>query len=202
MDEFQKLKGSLAGQRVACIASGPSLTLEDCEMIRAARLPTIVVNTSFRLAPWADFIFAMDDLWWKTYSAELDSVFFGKKLTFVANEFNTIPSKGRLYPPGFGNSGSYAISAMIMAGAKEIILIGYDCKFAQNDDGHGPKIKKHWHPDHPGKMGNASSIARWPYQFHLIAKHAVQKGVRIINCSRDTALTCFERGNLESELSK
>lgn len=181
---------------VVCIASGPSLTLEDCERVRTAALPTIVTNTSFRLAPWADALFAMDVAWWKEYGDEVSASFKGdKKLSYVPARPDVIPTKGVLFPPGMGNSGSYAISLGVVSGATRILLLGYDCKF----DKAG---KKHWHSDHPGKMGNASSIARWPKQFALVARYAKTHGAHVVNCSRDTALTCFERGTLEEELSK
>jgi hypothetical protein len=64
---------------VVCIASGPSLTAEDVERVRAAGHPVIVTNTTFRLAPWADVLFGMDSKWWKEYHKEVDSVFTGRK---------------------------------------------------------------------------------------------------------------------------
>jgi hypothetical protein len=45
------------------------------------------------------------------------------------------------------------------------------------------------------------SVKRWPYQFGLVAEYADSRGVKIVNCSRATALTCFERRALESELA-
>src|SRR3546814_7286157 len=58
------------GMTVACIASGPSLTAEDCESIRTAGLPAIVTNNTWQLAPWADVLYAGDYQWWKRYGEE------------------------------------------------------------------------------------------------------------------------------------
>lgn len=191
---MDSLRGIWRGRTVACIASGPSLTAEDCELVRAAGLPTIVVNTSFRLAPWADILYAMDAAWWEAYHAELSEVFRGQRWGYVrAPKYGVTPTKDKIYPSGTGNSGSYAISLAVVCKPIQVLLLGYDCQFSEG--------RKHWHPDHPGRMSNAGSIKRWPYQFSLVAKYAESRGVRVVNCSRSTALGCFERMTLEEALA-
>lgn len=192
---LDKLRGRWRGRTVVCIASGPSLTAEDCELVRESGHPTIVVNTTFRRAPWADILFAMDAYWWDTYIADVEREFNGERWGYVRTPatYGVIATKGALYPTGWGNSGSYAISLAVVAAPLKIILIGYDCKF-------GPNGEKHWHEDYPEKMGNARSIKRWPYQFELVSKYAKGHGIRAVNCSRSTALTCFERGEFIEEL--
>lgn len=191
---LEDFRGRWRGRTIACIASGPSLTQADCDLVRAAGLPTIVTNTSFRRAPWADALFAMDALWWTEYMPEVERTFAGQRWGYVRQP-GVIATKGALYPVGWGNSGSYAISLGVVAKPTTILLLGYDCQ-------KGPNGEAHWHADHPGKMGNASTIKRWPYQFELIAKYGQSHVVRIVNCSRATALTCFERGDLETELAQ
>lgn len=77
-------------------------------------------------------------------------------------------------------------------GAKRIILLGYDCKYA--DDG-----KRHWHGDHPKGLGNAVSMPKWMGQFKEIADHL--RGVMIVNASRDTALRFWPRQSLGEALA-
>ena len=60
-----------AGRAVVVIASGPSLTEDDCEAVRKSGLPAFVVNTTFRRCPWADVLVAHDSKWWQTYGAEV-----------------------------------------------------------------------------------------------------------------------------------
>ena len=59
--------------RFVCIASGPSLTPEDVQAVKewrdAGKGKVIVVNTTFRAAPWADAMFAMDAKWWPIRTA-------------------------------------------------------------------------------------------------------------------------------------
>ena len=79
-------------------------------------------------------------------------------------------------------------------GAKKIILLGYDCKYAS--DG-----KRHFFGDHPpGMNGNAGSLRSWPGHFRSISVRFSKK-CDIVNCSRDTALTDFRRANLEDVLN-
>lgn len=192
---LEQLRGRYRGRTVVCIASGPSLTADDVDVVREAGHPTIVVNRSFRLAPWANILFAMDAYFWQTHLEEVTRTFKGERWGYVRmpREANVIATKGELYPTGWGHSGSYAISLAVVAKPMKIVLLGYDCQL-------GPKGEKHWHEDYPANMGNASSIKRWPYHYELISKYAANHGVRVVNCSRATALTCFERGELEMAL--
>jgi len=171
-----------------CIASGPSLTPEDCERVRKSGHKTIVTNTTFRLCPWADVLYGFDSRWWREYQDEVSS-FKGEKLSFsqIAQNY------GAKWKPVSGrNSGVCAIAVAMAKGARRIILLAYDCMF----DGD----RKHWHADHPKGLNNADSITDWPRQFAMIAKHAKRLGVEIINASRRTALTCFPVAKLEDVL--
>lgn len=89
-----------------------------------------------------------------------------------------------------GNSGCGAISLACFAGARRVLMLGYDC---QKTGG-----KTHWHGDHPKGLGNAGSVHKWPAQFASLK--AKMSGVEIINCSRETALTVFPRASLEQTL--
>lgn len=94
--------------------------------------------------------------------------------------------------PVYGNSGAGAISLAARGGAKRIILLGYDC---QHTGG-----KRHWHEDHPDRMGNADhkALKLWGANFSKLAQD--YSDVEIINCSRQTALQCFEQKKLEEVL--
>jgi len=84
------------------------------------------------------------------------------------------------------------VSLAIARGAKRVILVGYDM---QRTNG-----MSHWHGDHPKGLGNAGKIAEWPAEFERMAKK--NPGIEIVNCSRETALTCFPRRGLEEMLNE
>jgi len=183
------------GKTVACIASGPSLTEDDCELVHRAALPTIVTNTTFRMCPWADVLFGFDTAWWREYRKEVEESFKGERLTFSpagpSYGVQTLHGQDAWCRP-FGNSGTAAISLAIAGGAGRVILLGYDC---QKTGG-----KTHWHGDHPAKLGNARSMPNWPKKFEALAKFAATKETRVLNCSRETALRCFPRAVLSEVL--
>ncbi len=139
------------------------------------------------MTPWADALYAMDRVWWNAYGKEAAS-FAGLKCTPITG----IAGTQRVHAMGSQNSGAGAIVLAVTFGARRVILLGYDC---QHTDG-----KAHWHADHPKTMGNAGSVDKWPKQFADIAKKF--SGIDIVNCTRSTALSCFKRAELESELCR
>lgn len=90
------------------------------------------------------------------------------------------------------NSGYQAIGLAYQFGAERIILIGYDM---QHTGG-----QRHWHGDHPDGLTNATGVQKWATRFPALAKGLQIEGVEVINASRETALTCFPRANLEDVL--
>lgn len=179
------------GRTVVCIASGPSLTREDCEAVRS--LPCIVTNTSFRLAPWADVVFGFDAKWWAEYHEEVASICTGRRMSMSRTARWGVESLyGVPWFTNFHNSGACAIGLAMAGGAARVVLIGFDC---QRTGG-----RTHWHGDHPPSMSNAASIRKWPAVFGVVAKRARAQGVPVINASRATALTCFERIDLQAAL--
>ena len=179
------------------LASGPSLTPEDVERVRVWRSEdysrvVVVTNTTFRLAPWADWLFCCDGGWLVHYRSEVQENFRGKVVTVshLARRYGAECVIGAGFTR-YLNSGACAASWAISKGAKRVYLLGCDCKASG---------KIHWHGDHPKELRNATSLGRWPQDFKKLAKDAEKSGVEIINCSRDTALTCFPLVELESAL--
>ena len=76
------------------------------------------------------------------------------------------------------------------AGAKTIILVGFDCQHSSG--------RSHWHGDHPNHLGNAGMTHKWHEKFAELSRDFSH--IDIINASRETALTCFPRKPLESLL--
>lgn len=182
------------GRTVVCIASGPSLTADDCAAVQASGHPAIVTNTSFRLAPWADIVFGMDMMWWRQHGKEVQEVCTGRRMStsHAAKAYGAESLFQVKWMPAALNSGAASIALAVASGASKILLLGYDC---QKTGG-----KTHWHGDHPKTLGNARSIGNWPKHFKSIARLADERGAKVINCSRETALTCFSRSDLMASL--
>lgn len=177
--------------KFAIIASGPSLTAEDCERVR--RFRTIVVNTSYRLAPWADYLYACDYWWWANNLADVRERFHGElwtqdrkaanayRLNYV--ESRRLPGLGRDCIHQGGNSGYQAVNLAYLWGARTIVLLGFD----MSPDGK----RTHWHEPHSSLV--SSPYETWVERFGVLADDLRNEGVRVLNASRRTALTCFER---------
>lgn len=172
------------------IGSGPSLTVEDCELVRKWRSSgegriVIVTNTTFRMAPWADVLFAMDKKWWTAHVPEA-ALFAGQKVC-VGDSFREITTV-RL--SNCGNSGCGAMLYAHQLGAKRLVLLAFD--------GMGHSGKVHWHPDHPKPLGNAGSWRAWPRQMDAALKRLPK--TRVLNASRWTVYKNVPRASLEESL--
>lgn len=190
-----------SGETVVVIASGPSLTPEDCAAVRQSRLRTVVTNSTCFACPWAHAVFAYDQGWWMGNGQQnlkrVEAEFAGRRFTLYkyGERIGAVSLFGATWFRSVLNSGACAISLAVAAKASRIILLGFDC--APAADG-----RLHHHPDHIGQLSNCRSIDKWPERFRQIARYAREQGVDVVNCSRSTALTCFHRSTLETALEE
>ena len=92
-----------------------------------------------------------------------------------------------------GNSGYQAINLAHLWGARRIVLLGLDC-------GNGPAGEAHWFGQHPAPLGRVQPFDLWRAKFPALAADLAADGVRVVNASRRTSLTCFRVGSLELEI--
>lgn len=186
------LKPNFKDKVVVCIASGPSLTESDCNLVRLSNCPVVVVNSSYKLAPFADVLFGYDSAWWKQNIDDVNKVFKGRKLS-ISNAVRCLgveTTHEASWFQNFQHSGACAIGLAISCGASKVIMLGYDNKITD---------KTHWHGDHIG-LSNCASIKQWGLHLANVKKYAEKNGCEIINCTRDTAIEIFDKANLEDTL--
>lgn len=178
--------GDWCGKTVICVASGPSITHEDCALAESSGHKIIAVNNSWQLVK-ADIIYASDYAWWKRYAGDLHSSAKRWSNCRKARDYRC-----EFFPKAMGcNSGLAAIYLADWLGAGRIFLLGYDC---QPTDG-----KVHWHGAHPQlKNPNEISYRIWQKQYRHTSSHLRNK---VVNCSRETAIKVFARCNLADWLS-
>lgn len=157
-------------------------------MVREFGLRTIVVNTSFRLAPWADVLYAGDRQWWEAYGAETPPMEKWTASLHAAERYNL----NHRAAGDWENSGMQAIELAASFGATRIMLLGYDMQYTNG--------QRHWHADHPTGMENADDIGQWARRFDSLRERFYQ--VEIINCSRVTAITGIRRAELLEALCR
>ena len=178
---------------IVCIGGGPSLTQEDVEAVRGRVDAVIAINDAYRLAPWADVLYACDERWW-TWHKGVKS-FAGLKYSLQKSSLkwrgvqvlqNTGPIGLERKPNGLKtgkNSGYQAMNLAFHLGAKRILLLGYDMQVAIG--------KSHWFGSHPG--GGPPPVQSFRGMFRQIVGPLEKEGVSVVNCSRETALDCFTR---------
>lgn len=172
---------------IVCLATGPSLTRDDCEYVRGKVDAAIAVNDAYKWAPWADVLYGCDAKWWywhkgaegfqgRKYAMQPQ----GKKWPGVDVLANTGAKGLELDPTGLrtgNNSGYQAINLAVHFGAKRIILLGYDMR-GNHCFGH--------HPDN----------SRPPFhlcieRFKTLVGPLREAGVEVINCTPKSALDAF-----------
>ena len=191
-------------QTVFLVASGPSLRSVDVSALKP--FPTIAVNLTFKLCPWAPVMYWTDFRFWTWYRAEIDE--------FKGSIFSACPQDVRMGERGVrlklsgsegldpdarklrhgNNSGYAAINLALHFGAKRIVLVGYDMK--QGDDG-----ELHWHQDHPSKTKPhvfASMIANYKTLPRSLRDHFPH--TIIVNATEGSALDMFPRATLGDEI--
>lgn len=182
------------------VASGPSA--KDADLERCRRYGTIVVNDGYRLAPWADVLYACDPEWWAHHHGRVaEAGFTGEKWTQdaeAAKRHGLCHVEGHHNPglskePGVihfnGNGGAQALNLAVIWGARRIILVGFDMKRINGE--------QHWFGNHPPSMVKASDYGPWVHAFTRIAADLKAWGIEVINCSPVSALHQFRKARLE-----
>lgn len=202
---------------VAILASGESMNPEQAEAVRAwrgsrdefdvgfetfPRRYVIAINTTWRLAPWADVLYACDRAWWEArersdaprYVDEAKIAFAGQLWTqdkgaaqahglrWIRSE----PLKGLSRHVGTinqgANGGYQAIGLAYQAGAARCYLLGYDMKGGR------------WHGKHPGLVDRTNAFPVFLTHYaHLAREIKADKGIEfeVINCTPGSALKSF-----------
>lgn len=187
---------------VFCIASGPSLTKNDCELIRQSGVKIVAVNNSWEAAPFCDYLYAGDRKWWAAYIQDILPEVKAERWTCSAQASIAYNLKLHSAVGGY-NTGMRAIQFCMMKGFKSIGLLGYDCSVKNGVHWHGPHQKEYALKNGVKQaLGNPKekNVEKWLVQFRKISRIIDEKNVKIYNCSRYTELDCFERMNLEDAL--
>lgn len=193
------------GETVVLVAGGPSA--KDVPLVEGAGLAKfIVINTSWKLAPWADVLYGCDRHWW--IKSQGVPSFPGLKVTQDKEVPGIYPEVRRVYTQrdswrlllgkrgwiGWaGNSGFQAFNLAVNWGAKKILLVGYDLTLA-----HGV----HWHGRHPTGLSNPkpTTVENWRPRMDGAAETCKALGIRVINCSPISTLQNYPKMSYEEAL--
>jgi len=189
---------SLEGKTAVVIGGGASLTKEDCDYARDSDAFLIGVNDAYRMTQ-LDCLYASDHPWIKYHWDALKD--YAPCLLVTQTHVNGKPLDLPMWTVegkhgcdmsdsvlNFGgNSGFAAVHLASLWGAARVLLLGFDMRLNGG--------KRHWFGDHPGNMNKKSNYLTWVANFER-----ANCPTPIINCSRDTALTCFPKATIEEVL--
>lgn len=194
---------------VACIGTGPSLTIQQIETARSKGFTLFGCNNVWELTPLAVH-YGCNGQWWDQYWSPRLAQSPAEKwtcnepaakrygLNWVAERnapgLSTDPT---VIHHGHG-SGYTLLNLAYLMGAERIVLLGYDLKYAPDYDGRAQEIgstPRHYFGEYP------AAIQHWP-KVHVkqgvhvelldLYRSVARQGlVEIINCSTDSALDCF-----------
>ena len=180
---------------LAVVATGKSVTLKQMDYLHNSVCDVMVINETFLLAPWADYLFAVDKDWWAYYGDIVSRNFYGEcytslpasselrpypKLFLGSNKehsqggLNKVP--GHVYNGGCG--GHAALNVAYHLGYSRIVLLGFDMK-----PGHW--FRKWIRPAH---MRKASSYEHFNNCVSQICSELEQEGVLVYNCTPNSLL--------------
>jgi len=194
------------GQTVACIASGPSLTAEQVEVVRKAGIPALVCNDSYLIAPFAHVLYWADSKWLKWHLPRQEfKAFAGERCTIQSSTFQADDPEIHVLKNGGGeglstdpssiftgsHSGYQLLNIATLTGASRILLLGYDCQRVNG--------KRHFFGDHPD--GTEPPYAAIKTRYTKAADIAEKMGISIINCTPGSALDQFPKQTIESALA-
>lgn len=186
------------GATVVCLGGGPSLEPADVAYAHG-RARVIAINDAWRLAPWADLLYACDAKWWRWHDGV--PAFTGLKVTLEKPEYPGIKRLAQGAERGFEaaptrlatgrNSGYQALHLAVHLGARRVLLLGYDMRLV---DG-----RSHWFGAHPVATKPEVYDRMIPCFESLIAPLAA-RGVAVVNCTPASALACFPMAPLRQAL--
>lgn len=155
------------------------------------------------MAPWADAIYACDERWWRLRGPKRDD--FGG-LRFIGKDTwpgcipcgvkagdNEMRFDGQRLGAG-ANSGFQALNLAAAAGARRIILTGYDMQWT------GGKV--HHHADHGAGLTNPERRMLEGCRRILdgAAPALAARGIEVLNATRETALKVYRRTDIKAAL--
>ena len=179
------------------MATGPSVTATEVEKLKG-KCHVIAVNDSYRLAPWADMLYAADHKWWKhhsycpTFAKERwssvsgpggwcqEATRYGLSLIKTRHAI-TLSFDPTVIHTGW-NSAFQALNIAYLRGATRILLLGVDL-----NNRHG----SHWFGDHPPGLQRSSPYSTFKRAFTEAAPIMAETGVKVVNCSPTSALDCY-----------
>ena len=205
--------------RAIVIGTGPSLNKEAAELVQSSRLPKFGCNNTYQEFNLTALL-ACNPEWWDYYwprDKRLREGDFAKwtwdkptaeryGLAHILGEWGDGLStdSGTIF---YGHSSGYQlINLALHYGVTEFVLIGYDLRYpgGYSKESRQPGDGRHYFGEYPPQLHHWPSVGPNGEMAGLLDCYRTinpdDYGIRIINCSPDSALDFFETGNLADEI--
>ena len=219
------------GYPVVCIATGPSLTVEQCETVRQWRerdgCRVIAINDAYLLAPWADALYFADVRWWQWQNDGIDRPLLGLKAREVKDRFRAFSGmrisiqngNGSVVDPRVvvmrnlsvdnGTQGQLSTDPTgIYTGQNSgYQAIGVAFLLGGNPIvllGYDMKFSEDKRAHFFGEhpvKTSPETYRQFRFEFDKLAPRAAELGLQIVNATSDSDLASFPRVSLESVVS-
>lgn len=194
------------GETVFIVAGGPSLRKTDLSLL-PHEANVVVINDSYRLCPRADLLYFCDYKWFQWHRPAVEA-WPGRAVTAAMQAAAECPKlkwirlgerTGLAESPdtlNTGRNGGYqAINLAVHAGARRIVLVGFDMAAA-------PDGASHWHGGHRGRPAHPTTWRDWLPHFETIVEPLRARNVTVVNATIGGALETFPRARLEDEVER
>jgi len=194
---------------IVCIATGPSLTLQQIDTARDKGFTLFACNNAIFQAPDADLLYGCNHEWWAYYWDDVKNLPCEKWTTStIAATTHGINWIAERHAPGLstdpkvihhGHGSGYSLVSMAFrAGADRIVLLGYDLKYAPDYDpaNRDPgSSHRHFFGEYPESMRHWPSV-KVEKGVHvelrdLYGEIKSQNLVEVVNCTPGSAMDCF-----------
>lgn len=220
-EKLMGLKGVHSNERCFIVATGPSLTISDLEMLNGEI--TFGMNSICKLfseTEWRPTYYGIQDRFvYSKMKSDIDKYYHGAKNVFVASTlqsgefiefpfndvYNRYDAERRQFRVKFSDDAyvcvyngftiTYSlIQLAVYMGFGEIYLLGTDCSYNRGQKNH---VIESGHVD---KYDYLLNYKRMVVSYEEAKKYADSKGIKIVNCTRGGMLEVYPRMSLEDVL--
>lgn len=194
---------------MCCIGTGPSLTPQQVDTARAKGFVLFGCNRVWELTD-LDVLYCCNETFWDHYWCDDLAKYRASKWTgskvaadrYGLNWINGYDRPGLSVDPAYVHhghgSGFSLVNLAYLMGARRIVLLGYDMRYAADYSGQDKRVgssPRHYFGEYPSALHHWPSVSvRGGVHVGLVAQYesvAKQGLVEVINATPAGALTCF-----------
>lgn len=157
---------------IVLLAPGPSMSKALADSVMHCRVGA--VTSALPLAPWAEFVAASDQSWWRKMGA---AGFDGE--CYSAHKMPGVEQVEGVTTAT--NSGVLALQVCKMKGAKSVALLGFDMGLG------------HYFGNYMNGLSNTDKHRRRVHMQQYAQWQRANPDIDVINCTPGSALECFRR---------